>query len=66
MLCLKIKSEQLDFFHHLTDVNYLKEVCNFSDSYCSQFEYNSFSDQMRKKITALFDENINDVKKAGK
>lgn len=63
-LCLKTKSEQLDFFHHLTDVNYLKDVCDFSDSYCSQFEYNSFSDQMRKKITALFDENINDVKKS--
>lgn len=63
-LCLKSKSEQLDFFHHLTDVNYLKDVCDFSDSYCSQFEYNSFSDQMRKKITALFNENINDVKKA--
>lgn len=63
-LCLKTKSEQLDFFHHLTDVSYLKEVCDFSDSYCSQFEYNSFSDEMRKKITALFDENINDVKKA--
>lgn len=63
-LCLKTKSEQLDFFHHLTDVSYLKEVCDFSDSYCSQFEYNSFSDEMRKKITALFDESINDVKKA--
>lgn len=48
MLCLKTKSEQLDFFHHLTDVNYLKEVCNFSDSYCSQFEYNSFVSVGRK------------------
>lgn len=63
-LCLKTKSEQLDFFHHLTDVRDLKEICDFSDSYCSQFEYNSFSNQMRKKIAALYDENINDVKKA--
>ena len=63
-LCLKTKSEQLDFFHHLTDVRDLKEICDFSDSYCSQFEYNSFSNQMRKTIAALYDENINDVKKA--
>ena len=63
-LCLKTKSEQLDFFHHLTDVRDLKEICDFSDSYCSQFEYNSFSNQMRKRIAELYDENINDVKKA--
>ena len=63
-LTLKDDDERLDFFLHFTDIAYLKKVCNFTDSYCSQFEYNSFSDEMKNAITSLYDEYISEFKKA--
>ncbi len=63
-LTLKDDEERLDFFLHFTDIDYLKKVCNFTDSYCSQFEYNSFSDEMKNAITSLYDEYISEFKKA--
>lgn len=41
-ISLKNDDEKLDFFLHFTDIEYLKKICDFTNSYCSQFEYNSF------------------------
>ena len=61
-LSLQNEDERLDFFFHFIDIDYLKKVCNFTDSYCSQFEYNSFSDEMKNSITAILNECISDFK----
>lgn len=61
-LSLQSEDERLDFFFHFIDIDYLKKVCNFTDSYCSQFEYNSFSDEMKKSITTILNECISDFK----
>lgn len=63
-LSLQTDDERLDFFLHFTDINYLQKLCDFTDSYCSQFEYNSFSDSLKNTITTLFTEYISDFKKA--
>lgn len=63
-LCLKTDSEKIDFFCHFLDENYLKEVCDFSENYCSQLEYKSFSDLMKNRIDELFDEYIRDFHRA--
>lgn len=63
-LTLKTDDEKIDFFQHFTDLDYLKSICDFSNSYCSQFEYNSFSEPMKNTIIALFNENIADFKNA--
>lgn len=63
-LYLKTDSGKINFFCHFLDDNYLKEVCDFSEDYCSQFEYKSFSDLMKNKIAELFDEYIKDFHRA--
>ena len=56
--------EKEAFFYNFKDSNYLKEVCNFFDFYCSSFEYESFSESMKSTINLLFNENIEDFKRA--
>ena len=63
-LSLPSDSEKIDFFFHFDDEAYLKKTCNFLDSYCSRFEYASFSDLMKKRICELFDEYIGDFRTA--
>ena len=63
-LSLKNDEERLDFFLHFTDIDYLKRICDFTNSYCSQFEYNSFSDSMKNVISSLYNEYISDFKNA--
>ena len=63
-LSLKYDDEKLDFFLHFTDIEYLKKICDFTNSYCSQFEYNSFSDSMKNVISSLYNEYISDFKNA--
>ena len=63
-LSLKNDDEKLDFFLHFTDIEYLKKICDFTNSYCSQFEYNSFSDSMKNVISSLYNEYISDFKNA--
>ena len=63
-LSLKNDEEKLEFFLHFTDIDYLKTICDFTNSYCSQFEYNSFSDSMKKVISSLYNEYISDFKNA--
>lgn len=63
-LCLKTKNEKIDFFYHLVDIDYLRSICSYSDSYCSHFEYKTFSDSMKNRIEELFEENLSDTKKA--
>lgn len=63
-LSLKNDEEKLDFFLHFTDIDYLKRICDFTNSYCSQFEYNSFSDSMKNVISSLYNEYISDFKNA--
>lgn len=63
-LSLQTDDERLDFFLHFTDINYLQKLCDFTDSYCSPFEYNSFSDALKNAITTLFTDYISDFKKA--
>lgn len=63
-LSLKTDDEKLDFFLHFTDIDYLKRICDFTKSYCSQFEYNLFSDSMKNVISSLYNEYISDFKNA--
>lgn len=63
-LSLKSDEEQITFFHQLTDINCLRKICSYSDSYCSQFEFNSFSELMKSRIEQLFSENVQDAKNA--
>ena len=63
-LSLKTDDEKLNFFLHFTDIDYLKRICDFTNSYCSQFEYNSFSDSMKNVISSLYNEYILDFKNA--
>lgn len=65
-LSLESVQDKLEFINNFIDIDYLKEVCNFYDTGCSLFEYESFSDEMKKTTTFLFDENINDFVKAFK
>ena len=51
-------------FLHFTDKDYLKRICNFTNSYSSQFEYNSFSDSMKNVISSLYNDYISDFKNA--
>lgn len=63
-LSLQSDNEKVDFFLHFTDIDYLKNICDFTNSYCSQFEYNSFSDSMKTVISSLLNEYISDFKNA--
>jgi hypothetical protein len=49
-LSLKNNQEKIDFFQNFKDINYLEEICNFYDTCCSLYEYENFTDSMKKQL----------------
>lgn len=63
-LSLETEEEKINFFYHCTDLEYIKEVCNFLTCCCSSFEYHSFSESIQNTINYFFNENLLDFKNA--